>query len=134
MILTHLLAILKIIWKNYLLDTHTLLWFINGDSSLSKNAKAIIKNFNNNCFISIASIWEIGIKISLNKLQIDFDFKELETFLIDNEIGILDININHIEVLSTLPFIHRDPFDRVLIAQCMVEKIILLTKDDTINS
>ncbi len=118
---------------NYLLDTHVLLWFINGDASLSKNAKAIIKNFDNNCFISIASIWEIGIKISLNKLQIDFDFKDLATFLTDNKIEILDININHIEVLSTLPFLHRDPFDRILIAQCMVEKIALLTKDDAIN-
>ena len=91
---------------NYLLDTHTLLWFINGDTSLSKKAKEIIKNFNNNCFISIASIREIGIKISLNKLQLDFDFAALETFLIDNEIAILDININHIEVVSSLPFIH----------------------------
>ncbi len=118
---------------NYLLDTHTLLWFINGDASLSKNAKAIIKNFNNNCFISIASIWEIGIKISLNKLQIGFDFAALETFLKNNEIGILDINFNHVEILSSLPFIHRDPFDRILIAQCMAEKTVLLTKDDSIN-
>ena len=118
---------------NYLLDTHTLLWFINGDTSLSKNAKGIIKNFNNNCFISIASIWEIGIKISLNKLQLDFDFAALETFLIDNEIAILHLNINHIEIVSSLPFIHRDPFDRVLIAQCIAEKIVLITKDDSIN-
>jgi PIN domain nuclease of toxin-antitoxin system len=106
---------------------------MNGDASLSKNAKAIIQNFNNKCFISIASIWEIGIEISLNKLQIDFDFKALKAFLIDNEIGILDININHIETLSSLPFIHRDPFDRILVAQCMVEKTVLLTKDDAIN-
>lgn len=118
---------------NYLLDTHTFLWFINGDASLSKEAKAIIKNLDNNCFISIASIWEVGIKISLKKLQVDFDFAALETFFINNQIEILPININHIAVLSTLPFIHRDPFDRVLIAQCMAEKIVLVTKDDTIN-
>jgi PIN domain nuclease of toxin-antitoxin system len=118
---------------NYLLDTHTLLWFINGDALLSEKAKAIIKDYNNNCSISIASIWEIGIKVSLKKLQIDFDFAALETFLINNEIGILDININHVEILSSLPFIHRDPFDRILIAQCMVEKTVLLTKDDAIN-
>ena len=118
---------------NYLLDTHTLLWFINGDASLSENAKTIIKDYSNNCSISIASIWEIGIKISLKKLQMDFDFAALETFLINNEIGILDININHVEILSSLPFIHRDPFDRILIAQCMVEKTVLLTKDDAIN-
>ena len=118
---------------NYLLDTHTFLWFINGDASLSKEAKAIIKNLDNNCFISIASIWKVGIKISLKKLQVDFDFTALETFFINNQIEILPININHIAVLSTLPFIHRDPFDRVLIAQCMAEKIVLVTKDDTIN-
>jgi PIN domain nuclease of toxin-antitoxin system len=118
---------------NYLLDTHTLLWFINGDASLSENAKAIIKDYNNNCCISIASIWEIGIKISLKKLQLGFDFAALETFLINNEIGILNINIKHVEILSSLPFIHRDPFDRILIAQCMVEKTVLLTKDDSIN-
>ncbi len=118
---------------NYLLDTHTLLWFINGDASLSENAKAIIKDYNNNCSISIASIWEIGIKISLKKLQLGFDFAALETFLINNEIGILNINIKHVEILSSLPFIHRDPFDRILIAQCMVEKTVLLTKDESIN-
>jgi PIN domain nuclease of toxin-antitoxin system len=118
---------------NYLLDTHTLLWFINGDASLSENAKAIIKDYNNNCSISIASIWEIGIKISLKKLQLGFDFEALETFLINNEIGILNINIKHVEILSSLPFIHRDPFDRILIAQCMVEKTVLLTKDESIN-
>lgn len=57
----------------------------------------------------------------------------METFLINNEIGILDINIKHVEILSSLPFIHRDPFDRILIAQCMAEKTVLLTKDDAIN-
>jgi PIN domain nuclease of toxin-antitoxin system len=118
---------------NYLLDTHTLLWFMNRDASLSKHAKAIIQNVNNKCFVSIASIWEIGIKISLNKLQIDFDFTALKAFLIDNEIGMLDININHIEILSSLPFIRIDPYDRLLIAHCMFEKTVLLTKDDAIN-
>jgi PIN domain nuclease of toxin-antitoxin system len=106
---------------------------MNGDASLSKNAKAIIQNVNNKCFVSIASIWEIGIKISLNKLQIDFDFTALKAFLIDNEIGMLDININHIEILSSLPFIRIDPYDRLLIAHCMFEKTVLLTKDDAIN-
>ncbi len=118
---------------NYLLDTHTLLWFINGDNSLSNKAKSIIKNLNNNCFISIASIWEMGIKISLNKLQIDFDFKELENFLLENEIKILEISINQVEILSSLRFIHRDPFDRLIIAQCVAEKMVLLTKDENIK-
>lgn len=117
----------------YLLDTHTLLWFVSGDTTLSTNAKEIILNVSNNCFVSIASIWEMGIKISLNKLIIDFNFKDLELFLIENEIKILDISINQVTILSTLQLRHRDPFDRIIIAQCIDQKLILLSKDGNIK-
>lgn len=78
---------------NYLLDTHTLLWFINGDILLSEKTKKIIQNFDNNCFVSMASIWEISLKISLNKLKLDFDLKELEPFLLENNIELLILNL-----------------------------------------
>ncbi len=117
---------------NYLLDTHALLWFISGDRTLSDKSKEIIENYDNKCYVSIASFWEISIKISLNKLQIDFKWNELETFLSENEIEILPIQLNHLQTLSTLPFHHRDPFDRLLISQCKVEDLKFITKDENV--
>jgi PIN domain nuclease of toxin-antitoxin system len=118
---------------NYLLDTHTLLWFISGNSSLSKNAKKIIEDKSKVCFISIVSLWEIAIKVSLKKLEIAFTLEELALFLTENEISILAINISHLNVLSSIPFIHRDPFDRMIISQCLSENLVCISKDENVH-
>ncbi|HEX8376361.1 MAG TPA: type II toxin-antitoxin system VapC family toxin [Pedobacter sp.] len=113
-----------------LLDTHTFIWFINGDNLLPDEVIGNIKNLKNKCFISIASIWEISIKSSLNKLKLKSGFDKIITFLIDNDIQILPITFEHIQLLNTLDFHHRDPFDRIIIAQGACEGLTIITKDE----
>ncbi len=113
----------------YLLDTHALIWFMTGDTSLSKSAITRIKNKKNNCIVSIASIWEIAIKTSLGKLHIDVDLNEIAQFLINNDIEILPIEFNHLQVLMSLKTIHRDPFDRIIISQAISGYLTIITKD-----
>lgn len=117
----------------FLLDTHTFIWFINGDSSLPNNIIGEIKNLKNQCFISIASIWEIAIKCKLNKLSLNADFNRILDFLDYNQIEILPISFNHIIKLNELDFHHRDPFDRILIAQGISENLTILTKDQNFS-
>jgi PIN domain nuclease of toxin-antitoxin system len=114
----------------FLLDTHTFIWFINGDDFLSDKVVEKIKNIENQCFFSIASIWEIAIKIKLNKLQINSDFNNIIDFCVSNQIEILPITFEHILELNKLDFHHRDPFDRLIIAQGIAEKLTVLTKDE----
>ncbi len=76
----------------YLLDTHVLLWFLSGEDSLSTKVKQILKDTSNPCFVSIASIWEIAIKLKIGKLQLDYDFDKLAELLYDNEIDIIQIS------------------------------------------
>ena len=113
-----------------LLDTHTLIWFINGDSySLPVKVINKIKNLDNQCFISIASLWEIAIKIKLDKLSLISDFDKISGFLSENQIEILPITFEHILTLNNLEFHHRDPFDRIIIGQAISEDLTILTKD-----
>ncbi len=114
----------------FLLDTHTFIWFINGDRSLSETAINNIKNVDHICFISIASIWEIAIKTNLNKLSLKSDFDEIIDLLDNNKIEILPITFEHIQILNRLEFHHKDPFDRIIIAQGLSEKFIVITKDE----
>ncbi|WP_145857370.1 type II toxin-antitoxin system VapC family toxin [Pedobacter suwonensis] len=117
----------------FLLDTHTFIWFINGDSSLPNELIDEIKNLKNQCFISIASIWEIAIKCKLNKLSLNADFDRILDFLDQNQIEILPISFDHIVKLNELDFHHRDPFDRILIAQGISEDLTILTKDQNFS-
>jgi PIN domain nuclease of toxin-antitoxin system len=114
---------------NILLDTHAFIWFLNGDNLLNETAKGAIENTENKCLISMASIWELAIKFSLGKLQLAGDFSEIGSFLHQNEIDILPITFEHIQQLLALPFHHRDPFDRIIIAQAISEKLSVITKD-----
>jgi PIN domain nuclease of toxin-antitoxin system len=99
-----------------LLDTHTFIWFINGDNQLSAKAIEKIESDDAINFISIASIWEIAIKISLGKLELRKPFSEIESQIQENGFQILPITIRDTLVVSSLPFYHRDPFDRLIIA------------------
>ena len=116
-----------------LLDTHTLIWFLNGDEKLSDKAKSEIEDTANSKIVSIASIWEIAIKISLYKFRFPKGFKHFLDMVEDNGFEILPITFEHAIELSTLEFIHRDPFDRLLISQCIVDKLIIITKDINIK-
>ena len=113
----------------FLLDTHTFIWFINGDHLLPEKVINDIKNVNNKCFISVASIWEIAIKYKLNKLELQSGFDRILDFLTNNQIEMLPITFEHIQTLNTLDFHHRDPFDRLIISQGVYEKLTIITKD-----
>ena len=113
----------------YLVDTHAALWFLSDDDALSQKAKEIIES-SQNVYISAASLWEIAIKYSINKLDIILpNINEFIENCIKSTYTILNVESNHIKKIATLPFIHRDPFDRMLIAQAMVEKMTLITCD-----
>ena len=114
---------------NLLLDTHVLIWFLNGDNNLSKKAKSAIENSSNSKMISIVSIWEMAIKISLGKLKLPNGLNQFLELIEDNGFDILPITLKHTIELSTLEFIHRDPFDRLLIAQSKTDSLVLVTKD-----
>lgn len=119
---------------NCLVDTHALLWFLSGSAKLPKKSREAIKNLDNNCFVSIASVWEIAIKLSLKKLQLDFEFTMLSKVLSDNKIDILPLTFEHLVHLSELKFHHRDPFDRAIICQATSEKLTIITGDGHIKS
>lgn len=113
-----------------LLDTHTFIWFMNGDDLLPKTIITDIQNTENECFISIASIWEIAIKISLNKLELKSSFNHISKILSDNEIEVLPIKFDEIQKLIQLPFHHRDPFDRIIVCQAIHMNLTILSKDE----
>jgi len=113
-----------------LLDTHALIWFINGDKQLPVKSVGLIKNLNTKCFVSIASIWEIAIKISLSKLDLNGGFDDISKLLKRYEIELLPVTFEHIQKLINLEYHHRDPFDRIIISQGLVEKLTIITKDE----
>jgi PIN domain nuclease of toxin-antitoxin system len=113
-----------------LLDTHTMLWFFWDDSRLSEYAKATIEDPENRKFVSIASCWEIAIKAGLGKLELE---EPSSSFLLReiarNNFELLPITLEHATSVETLPQHHRDPFDRLLIAQANMEGLTLISAD-----
>ncbi len=118
---------------NLLLDTHTLIWLLEGDNNLSSTATEQIENPANTNFVSVATFWEIAIKISLNKLEMQMPILQLKQLIWENGIEILPITIEDALFVSQLPFYHRDPFDRLLVAQAMNENMILVSKDEALS-
>lgn len=114
---------------NYLLDTHTFMWFVSNSRELSQSAKELIEDDTSNLFLSIASIWEIGIKNSLGKLDVKGDFDSIPDDLKVNDIEIMFIEFEHVSLVNKLPFHHRDPFDRMIIAQALAENMDIIGKD-----
>jgi PIN domain nuclease of toxin-antitoxin system len=113
-----------------LLDTHAFLWFIEGSPNLSGVAKGAIENRENQRFLSIASLWEIAIKVSVGKLALDMTLTELvEREVYGNAIEIMTIRSEHLDQLAKLPFHHKDPFDRLMISQSLVESLPVVTRD-----
>ena len=118
-----------------LLDTHSFLWFVGGNARLSSPARAAIEDAANEAFFSIASLWEMGIKISLGKLDIAQPFEEFITQqLAVNHIQLLPITLEHIARIVTLPFHHRDPFDRLLAVQGLVERMPIVSIDEVFTA
>lgn len=113
----------------YLIDTHVFLWFVSNAKGLSKTAKTLIEDGNNEIFISIASLWEISIKTALGRLSIDGSYESVIDDVIDNSIQILSINFAHTAEQNRLPFYNRDPFDRIVISQAIVENMNFISAD-----
>lgn len=112
---------------NVLLDTHTFLWFIEGNDKLSRNAKVLIENVTNQSFVSIASLWEMAIKVSNGKLILVQPIEVLITQQLSiYNIEVLSISVSHLAIVTKLPFYHRDPFDRLIIAQGIVEGLPII--------
>ena len=112
-----------------LLDTHLLLWAAGEPRRLSRQARGLIDNPGNELFFSPASLWEVVIKRGLRRPDFKVDTRVLRRGLLDNGYGELPIVSDHVVAIDSLPPIHKDPFDRVLVAQATVEGITLLTTD-----
>ncbi len=118
-----------------LLDTHALLWLITGDKRLSRAAKETFLDPENLLFFSAAGLWEICIKISLGKLDLDPAWLEIiQEEMAANTIHWLPVEMVHCAELTKMPFHHRDPFDRMLVAQAVVERMQLLSRDSQLSA
>ena len=114
-----------------LLDTHIFLWWVNDSPELTVAARLAIADSGNACFLSLASCWEMAIKSSLGKLRLA---KPVERFVTEqlskNGFRLLNIKLRHAAKVENLPFNHRDPFDRLLIAQAMTDKLTIVSADN----
>lgn len=120
--------------NGYLLDTHTLIWWVNNSDKLSDRAKQIIVDTDNPCFFSLASSWEMSIKSSIGKLRLSIPVRDyVIEHLAANQFKQLNITLNHVTQVEKLAWHHRDPFDRLLIAQAMEEELIVLSADSSFD-
>ena len=119
----------------YLLDTHTLLWFISENKKLSDRAHRLILDSSSEIFLSIASLWEIAIKVNIGKLTLDEPFEQLfPKELHFHNLRILEITVDSLARLTALPVHHRDPFDRLIIAQALVEGLPIIGVDSAFDA
>lgn len=118
-----------------LLDTHTFLWWTDDDPLLPTAARKAIGDPRNNCYISIASCWEMAIKSSIGKLRLAMPVERFVTEQIaDNGFQLLGIDYKHVMKVENIPLHHRDPFDRLLIAQALSEKMHIITADKAFSA
>ena len=115
----------------YIIDTHALLWYLRDSDELSDKTHKIIDN-EERIFTSIASLWEIAIKHSIGKLDLEFSISQIENLCMEKDITILPIKSMHLDILGNLPKIHSDPFDRLIICQAITEKLTIITRDTII--
>jgi PIN domain nuclease of toxin-antitoxin system len=116
--------------QRLLLDTNAFLWWVDDALELSTTARRVIATADNECFLSMASCWEMAVKSSLGKLKLK---KPVMHFVQDqiasNDFRLLNIDLRHVSKVEAMPFHHRDPFDRLLIAQAVSEKLSIVSSD-----
>jgi PIN domain nuclease of toxin-antitoxin system len=113
-----------------LLDTHTFLWFIAGSDRISAKARNLIENEENQSFVSMATVWEMAIKVSIGKLELGEPFKTfIPNQLQMNGFRLLPIDFDHVASVASLEFHHRDPFDRLLAAQSINQQVPIVSAD-----
>jgi len=118
---------------NYLLDTHTLIWYFDDSPKLPDSVAYVIESADTRKFISVASLWEFAIKHSIGKLNFEGGTSAFWSMVTANKFVILQINEPYLIKLDNLPFLHRDPFDRLLITTAIVEDMTILTADENIR-
>jgi PIN domain nuclease of toxin-antitoxin system len=118
----------------FLLDTHTFLWFVNDSQEIPENTFNLLES-DVELLLSIASLWEIAIKVNIGKLILPKKYAEFVDEQIQiNDIKILPISLSHLDLIATLPLHHKDPFDRLIIAQAIEENITIVSRDSAFNS
>ncbi|GHV42661.1 twitching motility protein PilT [Clostridia bacterium] len=117
----------------YLLDTHVVLWAASNHSNLSETVKTLVLESGSQKYVSIASIWEVALKLGVGKLNIDGGLEAFYRMIDDNGFITLGIERKYVYRLTDLPLIHRDPFDRMLIATALAEDLTLVTIDENIR-
>jgi PIN domain nuclease of toxin-antitoxin system len=118
---------------NILLDTHALIWLFDGSNALSPKARETIEDSRNNNFISVVSFWEIAIKISISKLNMDLSMEDLQRLVWENGIEVMPMKIEHTFELKDLVYHHKDPFDRAIFAQSLVENMNIVSCDEVFD-
>jgi PIN domain nuclease of toxin-antitoxin system len=117
-----------------ILDTHAFLWFIIGDSRPSAAAEQLIEDVRYDLLLSAASVWEIAIKVGQGRLPLPLPIRSfLPRQLAENDITLLPIEVKHALEVAELPAHHRDPFDRMLVAQALTEQVPILSADATLD-
>jgi PIN domain nuclease of toxin-antitoxin system len=118
-----------------LIDTHIFIWYIQNSERLPSSIATYINDGRNDILLSIASVWEMAIKQSTGKLNLGLPYASfIEEQMRLNSMELLPLRLDHLEVVTTMPFHHRDPFDRILIAQAMLEDIVIISADSTFSS
>lgn len=112
-----------------LLDTHVLIWVLEDSPRLSRRARELVADPDSECWVSAASIWEMAIKSKLGKLQLASPLAAVERAISDSGLSALDVRLRHASAVERVEAAHGDPFDRLLLAQCEVETLRLLTAD-----
>lgn len=120
---------------NILIDTQAIIWFAENNNQLSKTARAAIEDVENTCYVSMASFWEMSIKINLGKLTVNgLTLSEFMDEVAENDFKTLDIQRPHILENERLPLFHRDPFDRLIIAQAITDTMTIVSSDDAFDA
>ncbi len=112
-----------------LLDTHAFLWFVAGDKRLTRAARRAIEHDDAEIYLSVATVWEMAIKASLGRLTLSLSVAEFVADKLRTGLRVLSVDWPHAAAVERLPFHHRDPFDRVLVAQAQVERLAIVTGD-----
>ena len=115
---------------SYLIDTNVLLWAMEGNPKLSSRAKAAINNEKNDIYVSVVSIWEISIKLSIGKLKLSRTLDEIIDEIDYLNFSLKPISLDALRLVRNFPFHHRDPFDRLIIAEAQIEKIPIISSDE----
>jgi PIN domain nuclease of toxin-antitoxin system len=118
----------------YLLDTHAFLWMAEDDARLHANVRALVADLDNEILLSVASVWEMAIKSSLGKLILGTTLERLVAGGLDRGIRLLEVACAHAYVVEHLPFHHRDPFDRLLVAQASHDGLQLVSRDPSFDA